>query len=170
MLAAGVATLGMHFGAASVEFPFTLLVIVPAALTGAAIGTFAFKPEPLDILIKFFNKVRPPGPGWNLSNEPRGFPLYEQNQESSATPGEPLQQKPTGREGLLRPTFCWIMGTIAIYFAMFGVGDLLLKSKLRGVGLVAAAVVLAIVVGLASRPDANEDDPTSEHFDTGNPL
>ena len=59
-------------------------------------------------------------------------------------------------EGLLRPTMCWLMGTAAIYCAMFGVGDLLLKSKLRGAGLCAAAAVLVIVVGLIYRSDEAE--------------
>ena len=59
-------------------------------------------------------------------------------------------------EGLLRPTICWLMGTAAIYCAMFGVGDLLLKSKLRGAGLCAAAAVLVIVVGLIYRSDEAE--------------
>ena len=59
-------------------------------------------------------------------------------------------------EGLLRPTICWLMGTAAIYCAMFGVGDLLLKSKLGGAGLCAAAVVLAVVVGLTYRSDESE--------------
>ena len=48
------------------------------------------------------------------------------------------------------------MGTAAIYCAMFGVGDLLLKSKLRGTGLCAAAAVLVIVVGLIYRSDEAE--------------
>ncbi len=55
------------------------------------------------------------------------------------------------------------MGTAAIYCAMFGVGDLLLKSKVRGAGLCATALVLTIVVGLVYRSDDHEGDQPAEH-------
>ncbi len=66
MIGAGVATGAMQLFAPHVLFPFTLVVIVPVSVLGAAIGTFAFAPEPRNILINFAKRVRPPGPGWNI--------------------------------------------------------------------------------------------------------
>ncbi len=146
MLAAGAATITMHFRFNQVEFPFTLLVIVPVALLGAAIGTFAFAPEPSEVLLSFVGKVRPPGPGWRRLRMEHGAP------KSGAA-----------STSLLRPTICWVLSTASIYCALFGVGDLLLKSKLRGACLCALAAGLAIAVGKVYRLDGASDDRPARH-------
>ena len=182
MIGAGLATGAMQLFAPHVLFPFTLVVIVPVSVLGAAIGTFAFAPEPRNILVNFANRVRPPGPGWNIpidlpSDAPvSGFPVIVEHEEDPPSPESAAAERVSqarnaeygmgsenAREGLLRPTICWAMGTAAIYCAMFGVGDLLLKSKVRGAGLCAAALVLAIVVGLIYRSDDPEGDQPAEH-------
>ncbi len=166
MIGAGLATGAMQLFAPDVLFPFTLLFIVPISMLGAAIGTFAFAAEPRDVLVAFANRVRPPGPGWivpaDLPSEgpASGLPVIVESDEDHQSPerqrraDEQIQYR---AEGLLRPTICWLMGTAAIYCAMFGVGDLLLKSKLRGAGLCAAAAVLAVAVGLIYHSDKSED-------------
>ena len=162
MIGAGVATWAMQKFAPEVQVPFTLLFIVPISMLGAAIGTFAFAAEPRKVLVAFANRVRPPGPGWII---PKNLPSEG---PASGVEGDEDHQSPERQRrvdeqigyragGLLRPTVCWLMGTAAIYCAMFGVGDLLLKSKLRGAGLCAAAVAFAVAVGLIYRSDEAED-------------
>jgi len=143
MIGAGLATGAMQLFAPDVLFPFTLLFIVPISMLSAAIGTFAFSAEPRNVLVAFANRVRPPGPGWRRVTQTRNVECGTQRELDAH-----LRYR---AEGLLRPTICWLMGTAAIYCAMFGVGDLLLKSKLRGTGLCATAVVLTVVVGLIYR-------------------
>ena len=165
MIGAGLATGAMQLFAPDVLFPFTLLSIVPVSMLGAALGTFAFSAEPRNVLVAFVNRVRPPGPGWivpmDLPSEgpASGFPVIVESDEPHQSPERQRRADEQIRyraEGLLRPTMCWLMGTAAIYCAMFGVGDLLLKSKLRGAGLCAAAAVLVVVVGLIYRSDEAE--------------
>ncbi len=165
MIGAGLATGAMQAFAPDVTVPFTLLFIVPISMLGAVIGTFAFSAEPRNVLVAFANRVRPPGPGWlvpaDLPSEgpASGFSVIVQGDEDHQSPERQRrvdQQIRYRVEGLLRPTVCWLMATAAIYCAMFGVGDLLLKSKLRGAGLCTAAVVLAVVVGLVYRSDEAE--------------
>jgi len=154
MIGAGLATGAMQLFAPNVLFPFTLLFIVPVSMLGAAIGTFAFAAEPRNILVAFANRVRPPGPGWII---PKNLPSEGHRNDQSPKRRRRVDEQIGYRvESLLRPTICWLMGTAAIYCAMFGVGDLLLKSRLRGAGLCAAAVVLAAMVGLIYRSDEPE--------------
>ena len=160
MIGAGLATWAMQQFAPHVKFPFPLLVIVPISMLGAAIGTFAFSAEPRNVLVAFANRVRPPGPGWRrVFDIPEVLPVVADGEEDHQSPErERRVDERIGYRaaGLLRPTICWLMGTAAIYCAMFGVGDLLLKSKVRGTGLCAAAVVLTVVVGLIYRSDESD--------------
>ena len=165
MIGAGFATGAMQLFAPEVQVPFNLLFIVPISMLGAAIGTFAFPAEPRNVLVAFANRVRPPGPGWIIPKDlpsegpTSGFPIIVEGDEDHQSPERQRwveEQLRYRAEGLLRPTMCWLMGTAAIYCAMFGVGDLLLKSTVRGAGLCAAAVVLAVVVGLIYRSDEAE--------------
>lgn len=140
MIGAGLATgavqmLQGHYP--QLVVPFSFLVIVPVSLIGAAIGTFAFAPEPRDVLVAFARRVRPPGPGW------RNIPTIATH----------LEPAPHAGGGLGRATICWLMGTAAIYCALFGIGDVLLKSRIRGMGLCVAALLLALIVGFIYRPD-----------------
>ena len=168
MVGAGLATGAMQLFAPQIEFPFTLLVIVPSSMVGGAIGTFAFAAEPRNILVAFASRVRPPGPGWNI---PMDLPGVDHPEPWASAHADLRTERtsqhegyePLPREGLLRPTICWLMGTAAIYCAMFGVGDLLLKSKLRGAGLLLGAVVLAIAVGAIIRSGENAKDQPDQH-------
>jgi len=127
MLGAGLATTALHFFAPSFPFPQNLLVIVPVAMAGAAIGTFAFAPEPAEVLRAFVRTVRPPGPGWARFRTGGG------DGERSRDPG------------VARSAAGWALGTASIYLAMFGVGDLLLRGTALGLALCAGAAILAIV-------------------------
>ncbi len=131
MSGAGVATLVMHRTFPEMVFPSNLLVIVPCALLGAVLGTYGCAPEPRDVLLRFVERVRPPGPGWRSV---RG------EGPAAGDPG-----------GLLRPAGCWLVGSASVYCAMFGLGDVLLKSAVRGGVLCGLAVLGAVAVGLMVR-------------------
>lgn len=125
-----------HFGsqiavlAPFVDYPFNLLIVVPASVVGALIGTYAVHPEPQDVLRHFAQRVQPPGPGWRRV---RG--------RTTATSGS----------ALLRPAVCWVLSTTAMFAAMFGVGELLLGTTSQGLALCAGAAVLAVATGLIYR-------------------
>ncbi|MCG3138357.1 MAG: Sodium/glucose cotransporter [Phycisphaerae bacterium] len=104
--------------------PFTLLITVPVALLGALIGTFAVRAEPAEVLRAFVQRVQPPGPGWVR-----------------------WRDEHTVGQSIRRPLLLWGLATIAIYTALFGVGDLLLKSTGRGSLLCALSLLLALIVG-----------------------
>ena len=59
MLSAGAATLVIDQWFSTVKFPETLLYIVPVSLLGAVIGTFAFAPEPRQLLFDFYQSTEP---------------------------------------------------------------------------------------------------------------
>ena len=98
------------------------------------------------MLLSFVGKVRPPGPGWRRLRAEDG-----------------ALDRGAASTSLLRPTICWVLSTASIYCALFGVGDLLLKSKLRGACLCAVAVGLAIVVGKVYRLDGASDNRPAQH-------
>jgi solute:Na+ symporter, SSS family len=75
-----------------------------------------------EVLLRFCERVRPPGPGWRSVRGP-------------------------GKERLTEATLRFVGGIYVIFGCLFGIGDLLLGRGVRGAVLVAgAAVVLALIV------------------------
>jgi hypothetical protein len=82
--------------------------------------TFLTKPEPDDVLERFYRRVRPGGPGWARISERAGF----------------------GREGIPGGALAWtnwIAGIVAVYSSLFGIGRLVLGDLVQGLTLLVIA-------------------------------
>src|SRR5580698_1897890 len=80
-------------------------------------------PEPNSILLSFYRKVRPDVTGWK--------PIAVQAPEIPQT------------HDLARNLWCWILGVVMIYSALFGVGKILLHHLPLGFVLVALSAICA---------------------------
>jgi SSS family solute:Na+ symporter len=85
--------------------------------------TLATKKEPDSILLSFYRKVRPDATGW--------LPIAALAPEIPQT------------YDLARNLWCWILGCVMVYSALFGVGKLLLHHWPLGLVLVLLATVCA---------------------------
>jgi Na+/proline symporter len=85
--------------------------------------TFLSAPEPDGILVSFYRKVMPDVAGWK--------PIATLAPEIPRT------------HDLARNLWCWILGTVMIYSALFGVGKILLHHGARGTALVLLATICA---------------------------
>jgi solute:Na+ symporter, SSS family len=85
--------------------------------------TFLTKPETDGVLVAFYRKVRPQVSGWR--------PI-------AALAPEIPQTRDLGRN-----LWCWILGCVMTYSALFGVGKLLLGHRALGAVLVAIAILAA---------------------------
>ena len=124
-------------------FPQILLYIVPITVTVALIATFVTQPVDENKLISFYKKVRPGGAGWKKIAA----------RVTDVAPGDnPLEAWPG-----------YVLGVVAVYSALFGVGRLLLGPRWIGVVLlvVSAACGLGIWV-YASNLNWQEDEPETE--------
>jgi Na+/proline symporter len=110
-------------GSGTVIFAKTALTTTLATSLVWILVTFATAPEPNGILIAFYRKVRPDVTGWG--------------------PIAALAPEIVRTHDLGRNLWCWILGTVMVYAALFGVGKLLLRHY--GLG-----VVLVIVSALAA--------------------
>ncbi|HEX2724011.1 MAG TPA: sodium:solute symporter family protein, partial [Gemmatimonadaceae bacterium] len=87
--------------------------------------TFATSPEPDNVLVAFYSRVRPGGSGWRRIAEKAGFGAE-------------------GIEGGVLPWTNWIAGIVAVYSSLFGIGKLIFGETLLGVAMLAlAAAALA---------------------------
>jgi len=101
------------------EFARTMIVTVAVTTAVWIAVTFATKPEPREVLVAFYRKVRPAAFGWGpVAREAPDVPV------SRDTSGDLL---------------CFVSGCVLIYCSLFGVGKLLLKETSAGVSLLALA-------------------------------
>lgn len=108
---------------AKLEFPLTLLILVPVSVTISLMVTFLTKPVENEKLIEFYKKVRPAGPGWARVRELAG----------------PDCPPPIG--SVKRNLVSYLIGIVSIYSALFGIGKLILGP--RPIGLILLAVTVA---------------------------
>jgi solute:Na+ symporter, SSS family len=106
------------------DFAYLMLVTVGLTTCAWLAVTWLTAPEPEETLQRFYRRVRPHGPGWR----PVAVSL-----EPIAIPGS-----------LPRELFNALAGCVMIYSALFGVGELLLRSVAVGV------VLLLVSAGAAS--------------------
>jgi Na+/proline symporter len=100
--------------------------------------TFATRPEPDDVLQSFYKRVRPGGPGWRRVSEAAGF----------------------GREPIPGGALAWsnwVAGIVAVYATLFGIGKIIFRETLLGVGLLGLAVVAFLWIARSFRqpPEAS---------------
>ena len=115
-------------GSSTVVFAKTALTSTLLTTIVWVIVTFLTKPEPDAILISFYRKVRPQITGWR--------PIAALAPETAVT------------HDLGRNLWCWVLGTVMTYCALFGVGKMLLFHYAMGAMLL---VVGAISAWLISR-------------------
>ena len=85
--------------------------------------TFITKPEPNDVLLAFYRKVRPHVAGWR--------------------PVAALAPETPETHDLAHNLWCWVLGCVMTYSALFGVGKMLLHHSVLGSVLVAIALLTA---------------------------
>jgi SSS family solute:Na+ symporter len=104
------------------RFPISLYFVVGATVLAVMITVVLTPPERPEVLQRFYNTVRPPGPGWRAV---------------SGTSGESLRMHFIG----------WISGTVMIYSLLFLTGSLLLGRDTETIryALIAAISTLLII-------------------------
>jgi solute:Na+ symporter, SSS family len=110
-------------GSASVVFAKATLTTTLLTSIAWILVTWWTKPEPESVLVSFYRRVRPQITGWE--------------RVASLAPEVP-QTRDLGRN-----LWCWILGCVMIYAALFGVGKLLLEHWQSGSVLILIAVVCA---------------------------
>jgi SSS family solute:Na+ symporter len=125
-------------GSSTVVFAKTALTSTVTTTVVWVIVTFLTKPEPDSILTSFYRKVRPQVTGWR--------PIAALAPEVAET------------HDLGRNLWCWVLGTVMTYCALFGVGKMLLFHYAMGSVLL---VVGAISAWLISRELSRMQEPTA---------
>ncbi|MDQ3997423.1 MAG: Na+:solute symporter [Gemmatimonadota bacterium] len=99
-----------------------LLVTVAVSTVVWVTVTFVTAPEPAPVLERFYQKVRPGGPGWAAVSARLGY-------GREPIPGGALQWTN------------WLAGVAAVYSSLFGIGKLVFGDWAQGFGLLAVAAV-----------------------------
>jgi solute:Na+ symporter, SSS family len=110
-------------GSGSVIFAKTALTTTLLTTVAWIVVTFLTVPEPDSILMSFYRKVRPHVAGWK--------------RVAALAPEVPQTRD------LANNLWCWVLGCVMVYSALFGVGKLLLEKWAVGIGLVIVAAVSA---------------------------
>ncbi len=100
--------------------------------------TFATSPEPDRMLVDFYRRVRPGGPGWRRIAEQAGY----------------------GREGIAGGALAWtnwVAGIVGIYCTLFGIGKIIFGELVLGIVLLAIGFgALALIARNLRRVDETE--------------
>jgi solute:Na+ symporter, SSS family len=110
-------------GSASVLFAKATLTTTLLTSLAWILVTWLTKPEPDSVLVSFYRKVRPQITGWE--------------RVAALAPEVPQTHD------LAHNLWCWILGCVMVYAALFGVGKLLLEHWTIGGVLVLVAIVSA---------------------------
>jgi SSS family solute:Na+ symporter len=110
-------------GSATVVFAKTALTTTLVTSLVWIVVTFATRPEPDAVLLAFYRKVRPQVTGWTAI--------------AALAPDVP-ETRDLGRN-----LWCWILGIVMVYGALFGVGKMLLRHGSLGIALVAISIISA---------------------------
>ena len=119
-------------GSGLVLFAKSALVTTAATTVVWVIVTLLTKPEPEDVLVKFYRHVRPHVSGWQ--------PIARI--ASDVQPSRDLGRNLT----------CWILGCAMVYAALFGIGSLCFGHLLKGFGLLLIAAFCAAAISPLLKP------------------
>jgi len=124
------------------DFAYLMLVTVGATTCAWIIVTLLTRPEPDPTLQRFYRQVRPQGPGWRR---------IAASMEPLTIPGSlPLELANA------------LVGCVMIYSALFGVGEILLRSVGVGILLLLVSALAAYVIARnLARESAARAAPTS---------
>src|SRR5580704_13769163 len=112
-----------YTGSATVLFAKNVLTTTCVTTTVWILVTVLTAPEPDSILLSFYRKVRPDVTGWKTI--------------AALAPEIPATHD------LARNLWCWILGTVMVYSALFGVGKLLMQKWGLGTCLTTLAALCA---------------------------
>jgi SSS family solute:Na+ symporter len=110
-------------GSASVLFAKATLTTTLLTSLAWILVTWMTRPEPDSVLVSFYRKVRPQITGWE--------------RVAALAPEVPRTHD------LAHNLWCWVLGCVMVYAALFGVGKLLLQHWTIGAVLVVVAIVCA---------------------------
>ena len=111
------------------DFAFLMLVTVAVTTIVWLVTTFLTAAEPMDTLVNFYRKVLPEGPGWDRIASQAGV----------------TSKNASG--GLAVQFANWFLGCLLIYAFLFGIGYVIFGAILKGVcfllvGAIASATIL----------------------------
>jgi SSS family solute:Na+ symporter len=141
MAASFVTSIVLHFAGVNSgdtsNRDYALAMIITVGITTVVwiSVTFLTAPEPDAVLDRFYRKVRPGGPGWRSVSTRLGF-------GDDRIPGGALS------------FFNWIAGVVAVFAALFGVGEFLTGSTRDGVLYSIAAVAAFALIMRNLQADA----------------
>jgi Na+/proline symporter len=129
------------------DYAIVMLLTVGVTTVAWVAVTFLTRPESPEVLDRFYRKVRPGGPGWRAV---------------AARVGRAGESIPGGARSWIN----WIAGWLAVYATLFGIGQLLVGTAIRGLALLGAAALLFALIARNLRADtafrhAAVDSPAS---------
>jgi Na+/proline symporter len=110
------------------DFAYLMLVTVGITTVAWLAVTFLTSPEPRETLIRFYRRVRPEGPGWSDI-------AAEVNGDRTPESG-----------GLAIQFANWALGCLLIYASLFGIGKIIFQEWTTGIVLIAIAVIAGIFI------------------------
>jgi len=108
------------------DFAWIMIITVSVTTVGWIAVTLLTRPEPDDLLIRFYRRTRPSLNGWRRI-------------AGLAPDVHPSQDG-------WRNALDWVCGCVLIYCSLFGSGKLILGDTMLGLGLLAAAAVAAAII------------------------
>ena len=109
------------------DFAYIMIVTVSVTTIAWLTVTWLTRPEPDATLAAFYRRVKPQGPGWAPVTRALGLPA-------------------TGAASLAGSIVNAVLGCVLVYAALFGVGELLLRSVPVGLGLLALSGLAAFAI------------------------
>lgn len=138
-------------GSEPVIFAKTTLATTAITTVVWLVATFVTKPEPDEVLVRFYKKVRPHAAGWK--------PIADM------APGVPRTND------LGRNLLSWLLGCAMVYAALFGIGELCFGRMAQGLLLLGIAVICAwLIYGAISRTASEGAEPTGEIAEPGREI
>jgi SSS family solute:Na+ symporter len=123
VVSVSLAKFPQYTGSDLAVFARNALAITAITTVVWVIVTLLTPPEPQDVLLRFYKKVRPDVRGWQpIARMAEGVP----------------ESRDLGRN-----LISWLLGCAMVYAALFGIGMLCLKQPGKGIALLAVAAVCA---------------------------
>jgi len=103
----------------NLKFPVSLFFIVFVTTVAWIIATFISGPEENSVLVNFYNRIKPDGPGWKKFAE----------------------SNPSQKSQILFNIINWFVGIITVYSALFGIGKLIFQEYFISFILLGVAII-----------------------------
>jgi SSS family solute:Na+ symporter len=116
-----------------ITFPDSLFVIVLFTTLSWIVATYLTRPTDRNVLIDFYKRVKPGGPGWR--------PITKGDSINSET------------ESMSTHFLNWIIGILLIYSSLFSIGKIILKDYYFGVTLLILSLLLFIILNYRLQKD-----------------